>query len=221
MYLLLALLQYNLATVHDTAAYNASVRADPRQELVPITFAAKDIRYATDSNLMHRPVYTIAAAFLRAPAAKALRAVESDLEKNGLGLKIFDAYRPYAVTVLFYEKYHDTNFVASPYTGSRHNRGCAVDLTLIDLKTGRELEMPTAYDAFTDKASATYANATKKAKEDRRLLQDVMLKHGFLIYPHEWWHFDYAGWKDYPVTDIPFGTLLSDPRTAAVPRPAP
>lgn len=221
MYLILALLQYNLATVHDTAAYNASVRADPRQELVPITFALKDIRYATDSNLMHRPVYTVAAAFLRAPAAKALRAAESDLEKEGLGLKVFDAYRPYAVTVMFYEKYRDTNFVASPYTGSRHNRGCAVDLTLIDLKTGHELEMPTAYDAFTPRASATYTGITPTESKNRRLLQNVMLKHGFTIYPHEWWHFDYAGWKDYPVTDIPFETLLSDPRTAAAPRPAP
>ena len=202
--------RYGLPTIHDTAAYDAAVRADPRQALVPLQVTVLDIRYATSNNLMHRPVYTVAAAFLRAPAAAALNAVQKDLAAKGYGLKIFDAYRPYTVTVTFYEAYHDTNFVASPYTGSRHNRGCAVDLTLIDLKTGRELTMPTAYDAFTPKASATYADLPAEALRHRKLLQDVMLRHGFLIYAHEWWHFDYAGWKDYPVTDIPFEALLAD-----------
>ncbi|HTJ10832.1 MAG TPA: M15 family metallopeptidase [Dinghuibacter sp.] len=203
--------QYSLATVHDTATYNAAVRADPRQALVSLQAAIPgvvlDIRYATDSNLMHRPVYTVAAAYLRAPAAQALRAVEAELAVKGYGLKIFDAYRPYAVTVMFYEAYHDTNFVASPYTGSRHNRGCAVDLTMIDLRTGRELSMPTPYDAFTPKAAAAYGDLPADARRNRKLLQYVMVRHGFNIYAHEWWHFDYAGWKDYPVTDIPFEAL--------------
>lgn len=198
---------YGLQTVHDPEAYRASVRQDPRQQLVPLTGIALDIRYATSDNLLHRPVYTMAGAFLRLPAATALSAVEAELRASGLGLKVFDGYRPYAATVAFYEAYHDTNYVASPYTGSRHNRGCAVDLTLIDLRTGRDVPMPTPFDDFTVKASATYADLPADVLRNRKLLQDVMLRHGFLIYPHEWWHFDYAGWRDFPVTDIPFEAL--------------
>jgi D-alanyl-D-alanine dipeptidase len=209
--------RYGLVTVHDTALYNASVRKDPRQALVPLTGFRLDIRYATSDNLLHRPVYTKAAAFLRKPAAEALEAVQADLAKEGYALKIFDGYRPYAATVAFYEAYHDTNFVASPYTGSRHNRGCAVDLTLIDAKTGRDVSMPTPFDDFTDKASATYAALPADVLQHRRILQEAMLRHGFLIYPHEWWHFDYAGWKDYPVTDISFEELGPHPNGSARP----
>ncbi|TDX01994.1 M15 family metallopeptidase [Dinghuibacter silviterrae] len=200
---------YGLPTVHDTAVYFASVRQDPRQALVPLKGFRLDIRYATADNLLHRPVYTMAAAFLRKPAAEALKAVDQDLEREGYALKIFDGYRPYAATVAFYEAYHDTNYVASPYTGSRHNRGCAVDLTLVDRRTGKDVAMPTPFDDFTEKASATYADLPPDVLRHRKLLQDAMLRHGFLVYPHEWWHFDFAGWRDYPVTDIPFEALTS------------
>jgi D-alanyl-D-alanine dipeptidase len=141
---------------------------------------------------------------------EALKAVEEELRPLGFGLKVFDGYRPYRVTVVFYEAYHDSNFVASPYTGSRHNRGCAVDLTLIDLKTGKEPVMPTPYDSFTKEAAADYAGATPAALLNRQLLQKVMLKHGFVLYPSEWWHFDFGGWKDYPVMDIPFEDLIGE-----------
>ena len=206
---------YGLSTLNDLEAYHAAIAKDSTQALVAldryIPGIVLDIRYATPQNLMHRPVYRTPAAFLRLPAAQALRAIEADLKTRGYGLKVFDGYRPYAVTVAFYEAYHDSNFVASPYTGSRHNRGCAVDLTLIDLATGRELPMPTPYDAFTAQASATYADLPAEALRNRKLLQDVMLAHGFVIYPHEWWHFDYAGWHDYPITDIPLSSCWEDP----------
>ncbi len=154
-------------------------------------------------------MYHTPAAFLRLPAAQALLAVEQELKPLGYGLKIYDGYRPYRVTVAFYEAWHDTNFVASPYTGSRHNRGCAVDLTLINLSTGKELTMPTPYDAFTKQAAATWTEGLSKEAIDNKLrLQDVMLKHGYFIFPSEWWHFDFAGWEDYPVTDITFEDLL-------------
>ena len=154
-------------------------------------------------------MYRTPAAFLRLPAAQALLAIEQQLRPMGYGLKVYDGYRPYKVTVAFYEAYHDTTFVASPYTGSRHNRGCAVDLTLIDLRTGKELFMPTPYDAFTKQASATWTDGlSEQALSNRKLLQDVMLQHGFVIYPSEWWHFDFAGWQNYPVTDISFEDLL-------------
>ncbi len=205
--------KYGLKTIGSMEEYHALVAADPRQEIVPLqTFIpgiALDIRYATANNLMRRPMYHTAAAFLRLPAAQALKAVEADLKAKGYGLKIYDGYRPYQVTVSFYEAYHDTAFVASPYTGSRHNRGCAVDLTLIDLKTGKETAMPTPYDAFTKEAAATWSEGIpQEAMDNKLLLQDVMLKHGFLIYPAEWWHFDFAGWQQYPVTDLSFEELL-------------
>lgn len=204
--------KYGLKTIATMEEYRRLVAQDPRQELVELVKVIPgiqlDIRYATDSNIMHRPMYTTAAAFLRRPAAEALKEIEAELKPMGLGLKIYDGYRPYRVTVAFYEAYHDTAFVASPYTGSRHNRGCAADLTLIDLATGKELLMPTPYDAFTKQAAALYPDVPEEAGKNRQLLQDVFLKHGFVIYPDEWWHFDFAAWKDYPVMDIPFGELL-------------
>lgn len=206
--------RYGLKTVSSLSDYHRQISSDPNQAIVPldkfIPGIRLDIRYATSHNIMHRPVYQTAAAFLRLPAAKALKDIQQQLKPMGYGLKIYDGYRPYRVTVEFYEAYHDSNFVASPYTGSRHNRGCAVDLTLIDLKTGRELEMPTPYDAFTKKASATWPEISEQARKHRKLLQDVMLQHGFVIYPSEWWHFDFAGWKAYPVMDIPFEELTSN-----------
>ncbi|HEY8968313.1 MAG TPA: serine hydrolase, partial [Puia sp.] len=205
--------KYGLKAISSPADYRSLVASDPNQAIVPldkfIPGIRLDIRYATSNNIMHRPVYHTAAAFLRLPAAKALKDIQQQLKPMGYGLKIYDGYRPYRVTVEFYEAYHDSNFVASPYTGSRHNRGCAVDLTLIDLKTGRELEMPTPYDAFTKEASATWPTISEQARKHRKLLQEVMLQHGFVIYPSEWWHFDFAGWKAYPVMDIPFGELTS------------
>jgi D-alanyl-D-alanine dipeptidase len=202
---------YRLKTIASMAEYRELVRKDSSQQIVSLSEYIPgirlDIRYATSDNLMHRPVYTLAAAWLRLPAAVALKAVEDELRPLGYGLTIYDGYRPYRVTVLFYETYHDSNFVASPYSGSRHNRGCAVDLTLIDLRTGQELTMPTGYDSFTGAAAANYADAAPAALQNRKLLQELMLKHGFLIYPSEWWHFDFAGWKSYPVMDIPFEEL--------------
>jgi D-alanyl-D-alanine dipeptidase len=208
--------KYGLKTVNTLEEYRRLIANDPRQEIVYlkdfIPGITLDIRYATANNLMHRPMYRTPAAFLRLPAAQALLAVQQQLRPMGYGLKVYDGYRPYSVTVTFYEAYHDTTFVASPYTGSRHNRGCAVDLTLIDLKTGKELFMPTPYDAFTKQASATWTEGlSEQALRNRKLLQDVMLQHGFVIYPSEWWHFDFAGWQNYPVTDISFEDLLAAP----------
>jgi zinc D-Ala-D-Ala dipeptidase len=203
--------RYGLKTVSSLAVYDSAVAVDPRQALVDLSTYIPgiqlDIRYATADNLMKRPVYKVARAFLRLPAAMALRDIQTELNRQGYGLKIYDGYRPYSVTVLFYEQYHDTNFVASPYTGSRHNRGCAVDLTIVDLKTGREWVMPTSYDSFSKEASATYGDLSADVLKRRQFLQDIMIRHGFAIYPYEWWHFDFVGWNQFPVTDIPFEAL--------------
>jgi D-alanyl-D-alanine dipeptidase len=191
--------------------YDAEVKHNPDKKLVEINRyipgIALDIRYATANNFTHRPMYSQARAFARLPVVKALQLVEADLKKRGLGLKIYDAYRPYAVTVLFYNVVHDTNFVADPRKGSKHNRGCAVDLSLIDLKTGRELDMPTGFDSFSKKAAANYPNLPQQEINNRELLRAVMQAHGFRVIATEWWHFDFNGWQKYEVLDVPFSAL--------------
>jgi D-alanyl-D-alanine dipeptidase len=191
--------------------YKKQVKADADKQLVEIIKyvpAIKlNIRYATTNNFMHRRMYKQAKAYTRLPVAKALQLVEADLKTRGLGLKIFDAYRPYSVTVQFYETTPDTNFVANPKFGSKHNRGCAVDLTLIDLKTGRELDMPTGFDSFSRKAAADYTGATAQQTANRELLKTIMHSHGFTVLPTEWWHYDFDGWRNYQLLDIPFTSL--------------
>ncbi|QEC80512.1 M15 family metallopeptidase [Mucilaginibacter ginsenosidivorax] len=193
------------------AGYKAQVKADSNKRLVEIIKyipAIKlDIRYATTNNFMHRVMYRQAKAYARLPVVKALAEVEADLKTRGLGLKIFDAYRPYAVTVAFYKTTPDTNFVANPKFGSKHNRGCAIDLTLIDLETGKELQMPTGFDSFSKKASANYPGATPLQTANRELLKTIMHAHGFTVLPTEWWHYDFDGWRNYQLADIPFTAL--------------
>lgn len=195
----------------DHSAYLKSVKANPAKELIDleqyVPGIVLDIRYATTNNFTGERIYDEAKAYARRPVAEALKRIQSDLKGKGLGLKIFDAYRPYRATVKFYEVYHDTTYVASPYRGSRHNRGCAVDLTLIDLKTGQELKMPTGYDSFTKDAWPSTAARDPVARKNRQLLIDAMEKHGFRVNSSEWWHFDFQGWKNYEVLDIEFSAL--------------
>jgi len=111
--------------------------------------------------------------------------VQKELEKQGIGIKIFDAYRPYSATLLFYEIQKDTIYVAAPWKGSRHNRGCSVDLTLVDLKTGKELKMPTSFDSFSEESWPSYNNLPRKVIGNRQTLINVMSKYGFTVYPEE------------------------------------
>jgi len=202
---------YGLTVISTLKEYREQVMVDSNNALVSvkkvIPGVVYDIRYATENNFMKQPMYDRSAAYLRLPAVQALKAVQKELGKRGLGLKIYDGYRPYAVTVAFYEKVKDSVFVASPRKGSRHNRGCAVDLTIIDLKTGKELMMPTPYDDFTDKAHTDYAGAAAVAIRNRELLKKLMVKYGFEIYADEWWHYDFKDWNKFPLMDIPFDQL--------------
>jgi zinc D-Ala-D-Ala dipeptidase len=165
-----------------------------------------DIRYATENNFTHQKVYDEAACFLRAEAAQNLSKVQEDLEKQGLGLKVFDCYRPLSVQRKFWALVPDERYVANPGKGSRHNRGAAVDLTLVR-EDGTELPMPTAYDDFTERAHRDYIKLPQEAIKDRELLEWIMARHGFVPLPTEWWHFDFAGWEKYPVLDVPFSGL--------------
>jgi D-alanyl-D-alanine dipeptidase len=193
------------------AKYRAEVKADPDKRLVEIRKVIPqiqlDIRYATTNNFTHHKMYKQARAFARLPVVMALKDVEGELKTQGLGLKIYDAYRPYAVTAHFYEVTPDTNFVADPRRGSKHNRGCAIDLSLIDLKTGKELDMPTGFDSFSKKASANYPDLLLTEIANRELLKSVMQKHGFRVISTEWWHYDYNGWQNYELLDVPFEKL--------------
>lgn len=166
-----------------------------------------DIKYATKENFMKRVMYPQARAFARKPVVLQLKKVQAELKKKGYGLKIFDAYRPYSITVAFYKEASDKMFVANPNKGSRHNRGCAVDLTLIDLKTGQELKMPTSYDSFAPEAAVTYTNLPPQIIKNRLLLINTMRKFGFRVLENEWWHFDFMDWQDYNLMDIPFKKL--------------
>jgi len=168
-----------------------------------------DVRYATAGNFVGRPVYTEARAFLQRPAAEALVRAHRALAAKGFGLVVFDGYRPWSVTRLFWEVTppEKREFVADPRQGSRHNRGCAVDLSLYDLATGREVEMPSAYDEMTERAYPDYAGGPAEARGRREVLRAAMEAEGFSVFPSEWWHFDYKDWPLYPVLDVPFSGL--------------
>jgi D-alanyl-D-alanine dipeptidase len=201
----------NSSKVMGLKSYLKEIKAHPETRLVEIKkyipAIVLDIRYATTNNFMHRQMYKEAKAFARLPVVLALKDVESDLKTRGLGIKIYDAYRPYAITVKFYEEAKDTNFVADPRKGSKHNRGCAIDMGLVDLKTGKDLDMPTGFDSFSKKASANYPDLPKQEIDNRELLKSVMQAHGFKVIGTEWWHYDFNGWAKYPLLDIPFSKI--------------
>jgi zinc D-Ala-D-Ala dipeptidase len=165
-----------------------------------------DIRYATKNNFLSTPLYSQARAFLQRPAADALVRVCSSLKSRGFGLLIHDAYRPWYITKIFWDatppQLH--NFVADPSKGSRHNRGCAVDLTLYDLKTGKPINMPSLYDEMSERAYADYKGGKPEETKLRDLLRAEMEKEGFIVYEYEWWHFDYKDWQLYAVQNIRF-----------------
>lgn len=168
-----------------------------------------DVRYATRNNFLGKAVYKQARAFLQRPAAEALARVNQNLRKQGYGLVVFDGYRPWAVTKVFWDVTPADKkiFVADPAKGSRHNRGCAVDLSLFDLKTGDEVKMPSEYDEMTERAHINYECTTAEPRRLRELLRAAMNAEGFAVYEPEWWHYDYKDWKEYPIMNIKFSDI--------------
>ncbi|HEY9602913.1 MAG TPA: M15 family metallopeptidase [Allocoleopsis sp.] len=167
---------------------------------------ALDIRYATTNNFLKKQLYPVARCVLRGAAVKRLSQVQDELEKKGLGLKVYDCYRPLSVQKQMWQIKPDSRYVANPAQGSRHNRGAAVDLTLVDSK-GKELEMPSGFDDFTERASRSYSGASTQAKKNRQLLEDAMKKYGFIPLATEWWHFDAPDWDKFAVLDVSFGEI--------------
>lgn len=193
--------------------------APPKEEnkreadLIELTKLSKsiklDIRYATANNFVGRAVYPAARAFLQRPAAEALVRVHNKLKQQGLGLVIFDGYRPWSITKLFWDVVPEDKrkFVANPVTGSKHNRGCAVDLSIYERKTGKLIPMPSGYDEFTDRASPDYKGGTDEERANRDMLRRMMEAEGFTVNTNEWWHFDYKDWQEYAIYDIAFAGI--------------
>ncbi len=177
------------------------VNVDPRIRV--------EVRYATADNFMKEQLYPVARCFLRREVAERLSRVQNALAEKDLGLKVFDGYRPLSVQKKMWAKFPKEGYVANPAKGSNHNRGAAVDVTLVDA-AGRELPMPSAYDEFSERAHRDYAGGTDEERANRATLEAAMQAEGFAGLRTEWWHFDAPGARDYPVLDLPL-----DPPAAA------
>jgi len=202
---------------------SGSLRAPDLVDLTTVVPNIKlDIRYATSQNFLGTPVYEQAKAYLQRPAAEALVRAARELEKLGYGLLIHDAYRPWYVTKIFWDATPQDKkiFVADPSEGSRHNRGCAIDLTLYELKTGKEVPMTGNYDEMSERSYAAYPGGTSLERWDRALLRDALESEGFTVYPYEWWHFDYKDWQQYPILNLTFEQLSHSSSAMGNPKPS-
>lgn len=198
--------RYGLPVVKGTEVYEKIIRQNPNNAMLDmrkiLPSARFDVTYAGTNNFLKRQIYPTADLFMRAPAARALVKVSKILRKKGYGLLLFDGYRPYSITELFYEEIKDTTFVADPRKGSKHNRGMAIDLTMTDLKTGQPVLMPSGYDEAGQRAYHNYNGGDPVALQNRAILRDAMLKAGFRIFIYEWWHYDFKGWEACKTYDI-------------------
>jgi D-alanyl-D-alanine dipeptidase len=174
----------------------------------------EEIRYATRYNFTGEVLYSSAAAYVHRDVATALQKVQADLAKEGLGLKICDGYRPFSVQQKMWDLVRDERYVSNPAVNKgRHTRGTAVDVTLVD-KMGNELEMPSAFDDFTEAAHRDSKTMTRIQRANMKKLETAMARHGFEPYPFEWWHFDFRDWRKYPVLDISFRAMAAGEKTA-------
>lgn len=202
----------NITVVKKRKIYRQQVINDSNQRMVElksrIPAIIYDLRYATPSNFTGQKLYSQSArTYLRLPVAKALDSVQHLLLQAGYGLKIFDAYRPYSVTKKMWDLIHDERYVADPSKGSGHNRGLSVDLTIVDLLTGRELNMGTGFDNFTDTAHHGFKGLKSEVVFNRNLLKDAMVKYGFRPLDTEWWHYSWPNDRKYEVLDLEFKEL--------------
>ena len=197
-------------------AYKKQVKKDPLKKMVELKSMVPgivyDLRYATTNNFMKRMMYPPRTnqTYMRMPAVTALKKVQEELNAQGYGLKVFDAYRPFSVTVKFWELVHDERYVANPSKGSGHNRGLAIDVTIINNKTGKELDMGTGFDNFTDTAHHDFTKLSAEVLQNRNLLRSTMEKYGFKLFESEWWHYFLPGSDKYEILDIDFKKLKKE-----------
>ena len=166
-----------------------------------------DLKYATEDNFTKKKLYDSNTCFLKRSAAIKLDAVQKELERMNLGLKVWDCYRPLAVQRTLWQILPDERYVANPEKGSRHNRASSVDVTLVDSQ-GKELSMPTGFDDFSPMAHHHFQDLPNQVIKNRELLKGLMEKAGFIPLPEEWWHYDDKKWKKFDILDIPFRDLL-------------
>lgn len=208
----LCLFAQPLKIVKKSKTYWQEVQADSLQKMTEVRLMAPgivyDLRYATRNNFTGRQLYPQdAVPYLRLNVAKALAQVQAILRQKGYGLKIFDAYRPYAATKKMWDLIHDERYVANPAKGSGHNRGLAIDLTIIELSTGREIDMGTGFDNFTDTAHHDFKDLPQQVLSNRTLLRTTMEQCGFNALETEWWHYSWKNDRNYNVLDLPFKKL--------------
>jgi len=201
-----------LVVICTKKAYLADIQLNSDNKMVSLkTYLSplfSDIRYATTDNFTHQVLYRHPKLLVRLPVARALAAINEELKKSGLGLLFFDAYRPYRVTQKMWEIVPDERYAANPAKGSGHNRGAAVDLTLVNLQTGQPLPMPTPFDDFTEKAHHDYKQLDSTIIQNRKLLRTVMEQHGFVALETEWWHYSWPNAAQlFPLIDIDFKDL--------------
>lgn len=204
--------KYGLKVITKVADYKQTVASDSSKGLVNlkkvIPNIVLDLVYATTNNFTHTKIYPkVTATYMRQPAANALALVQKELNEKGYGLKIWDAYRPYTATEYMWELVKDERYTANPAKGSGHNRGIAADLTIIDLKTGKELDMGTGFDNFTDSAHHVFKNLPEQVLNNRHLLKSTMEKYGFKAFDTEWWHYFWVDGKEYEVMNLTFKQL--------------
>jgi D-alanyl-D-alanine dipeptidase len=199
-----------LNIVNQASEYRTSIKTNPKLELIELKTIVPhiryDLKYATSDNFTSVRLYpsNTQSTFLRKEPAEALAQIAKALEAKGLGILVWDAYRPYHVTVKFWELIKDERYVANPSKGSGHNRGIAIDMTLYDLKTGALLDMPTSFDDFSEKAHHGADNVTSRQKDNREMMRNLMEKHGFLKFQTEWWHYYWPNGEQYNVLDFDF-----------------
>ncbi|MGC4104568.1 M15 family metallopeptidase [Ferruginibacter sp.] len=204
--------KYGLWVIHSTDILNKTAINNAAKQMIDIKkhipSILLDLRYAGTNNFMHVQLYpALNTTFLRKAAADSLLKIQQLLKKKGLGIKIFDAYRPYAVTERMWEPVKDDRYAADPKKGSGHNRGIAVDLTLVDLKTKKELPMGTGFDNFTDSAHHAFTDLPKEILQNRLLLKKIMEEHGFKALDTEWWHYYLPNAANFELLDIDFKEL--------------
>jgi zinc D-Ala-D-Ala dipeptidase len=217
-------LAQNIKVVKKTKIYRQQLKEDSNYLMIElkdlIPGIQYDLQYATPENFTKKQLYKNSRfTFLRFPTATALRNVQKELQILGYGLKIYDAYRPYYATKQMWELVKDERYVANPAKGSGHNRGLAVDLTIIDIRTGKELPMGTSFDNFTDTAHHSFTQLSPEVLKNRTLLRTLMEKHGFKALQTEWWHYSWPNNRNYDVLDLDFKELrrFGTPWGTAVP----
>ncbi|MEY3059649.1 MAG: hypothetical protein RL000_1001 [Bacteroidota bacterium] len=210
IWLLKGYTQAVLTIINDPLTFEATIKANPKLRLIELKAIVPDIqydlKYATSENFTTVRLYpsNTNVTYLRKEPAEALSQIAKELAGKGIGIWVWDAYRPYHVTVKFWELIKDERYVANPSKGSGHNRGIAIDMTLYDLKTGALLDMPTSFDDFSEKAHHGADNISSTQKNNRELLRNIMEKHGFLKFQTEWWHYYWPNGEQYDVLDFSF-----------------